>query len=245
MKKFISIGICLVATVAFSLVSMANANATLQVQTVDSKAVVSAPTDLTHTVAIPNAAQQTMELSALLDLFLVPEGQIVIAWEAAPSAIYWLSNHFVPTEGEYEQEMGAFKREGEVVLTVAGAATHKILGQDNEAGKWLIKMYGSETGAEMITIDIDNPTSEFDHAVALQNAIKGTSLVLVPIKCTKATELMTSGNILYKISDAENRQGFLNEEWSCGSAGCSLSADIMLTQPNLDQFRCYSEILTH
>jgi hypothetical protein len=83
-------------------------------------------------------------------------------------------------------------------------------------------------------VNIDAATGELSH-----QRLEGLKDKL-PLKLYRCkTPDISSGNKVYQVQGTGKKPFWINEEWSCGSAGCSLSLDIVFAKKEADGFQCF------
>lgn len=183
-------------------------------------------------------ARASLEMVELIGMFMQPkDGPAALdGWTfgAQPgSPIDWLTSGIQESTAAERKAGYPYRRTGEAVLTIDGKPTHKVLGKNLAPGRWTITLSGPRGGFTRATISAPN-SQELGPSVL--EGLKG-KLPLRPYRCT--TPSISSGNKVYQVEGKGKKPFWINEEWSCGSAGCGISLDIVFTKKVADKFECF------
>lgn len=179
-----------------------------------SKRAGSAPTTqpvvLTERVRSANA----IELANLIALYSIPDNAsyTVLAWStgAEPgSPIVW------KTRGVIDGE-----RIGEVIVTVNGEPTHHVLEENLAPGKWRVILSGPRAGISSIRISSNVNSQELDAGGYIARLTRNSFEILEDYR--EDEKLASFGVRHYKIRAPGKKEVWVDEEWSCGSSGCSV-----------------------
>jgi len=149
------------------------------------------------------------------------------------SPISWQTAGIQETSAEERKAGYYFYRRGEAVLTIDGKPTHQVLEKSLVPGRWTISLLGPRGGFTKANIFTSNSQ---DLGASILENLTG-KLPLKPYRCK--TPSVSSGNKVYQVQGTGKKPFWINEEWSCGSAGCSLSLDIVFTKKEADKLECF------
>jgi len=180
--------------------------------------------------AASSDSPKSIELSALIESFLVDEGETATSFDwateiAAGDAVHWRTK-------DVEEVRGVFQRWGEVVATVD---------RDEKAPKeipdsWNLTLLGSKAGFDRVKLENmgDNyALAELTHYYVEALARK---LSVEPYRCKN--EPASFGTAIYSVEKQGKKTAWLVNEHSCGSAGCMLSLDLVFDRAGADEIQC-------
>jgi len=185
-----------------------------------------------------SAKSDSIELIELIKLFMQPMGgpNILGDWTfgAKPgSPIDWQTSGIQETAAEEQKAGYHYHRVGEVVLTIDGKPTHQVLEKNVVPGTWTISLLGAHGGFTRATISAPNSQ---ELGTSILEGLKGK----LPLRLYRCKTLsISSGNKVYQVQGAGKKPLWINEEWSCGSAGCGVSLDIVFTKKEAGKFECF------
>lgn len=182
------------------------------------------------------AASNSIDLAKLVNTFLLPVNtDSALAWSvgAKPgSPIKWKTNGIA--DGTQCDIKEPFCRIGSAIVTVDGKVTHEVLKQTVQPGEWLITLGGALVGVSKVSI-----TSDLSHDLD-PSILTKAKINLTPVKCLN--EPVSFGNVLYKVTAPNKKQAWLLNEWSCGSAGCSIGINIYYDAESTHDVQCHGGI---
>ena len=189
---------------------------------------------------ISHAAQKNIELSSLVNMFLIPTsaGYNVLDWTTGASKnspIAWKNSGIV--DGSVCGLDEPYCRQGSVVATSNGKITHEVLEKTIQPGTWIITMSGARVGVDNISIASDVISRALDNS-ELISALTRAKIKLTPVKCKN--EPASFGNTFYKLAAPGKQPAWMLNTWSCGSAGCSVEFEIYHSPRNLEGLECYN-----
>jgi len=185
-----------------------------------------------------SARSDSLELADFIKMFMQPKGGPATLgdWTIGArqgSPINWKTPGIRETSSEVQAAGYPYQRIGEVIFTVDGKPTHQVLEKKVAPGTWTITLLGPRGG--FTKANIYTPNSQ-DLGSTILEGLKG-KLPLQLYRCK--TPSISSGNKVYQVQGAGKKAFWINEEWSCGSAGCSLSLDLVFTKKEADRFECF------
>ncbi len=204
-----------------------------------------APTESATAETVPakgtasaSAESTSIEMVDLIKMFMQPKGGPTILgdWTFGAqqrSPISWETTGIKETSLEEQKAGYPYYRVGEAVLTVEGKPTHQVLERSVVPDKWMIKLSGPRAGFTRVTLGAGN-SGELGAGI-LESLKKQLPLRLYRCK----TPSVSSGNKVYQVQGTGKKPIWINEEWSCGSAGCGLTLDIVFTKKEADKFQCF------
>jgi hypothetical protein len=187
--------------------------------------------------ACAHTEHASMELVSLIELFSESRGEPASSgdWTAGArpgSAIRWRTSGIQSAPESLRSAGYPYLREGEVVLTIGGAPTHEVLERTVVPGKWDIRLSGPRAGFTRVTV-WSQSTGE------LKAVLEGLAKQLGARHYRCEPRFASSGNRVHSVDAPGRKPLWINEEWSCGSAGCSLSLDMVFTKNEADGFQCF------
>lgn len=181
-------------------------------------------------------ASSSIELSELLNTFLLPPNSDYLGWSVGATSgfpIEWKTSGIVDgTECHVEEP---FCRLGAAVVTVNSKVTHTVLAQTVQPGKWLITLSGARAGVSKVSIESDVSSQELDE-VDIPFILEKSKMKLTPTKCLD--EPASFGNVLYQVTAPNKKPAWLLNTWSCGSGGCSRDIDIYYHLQDIQKVEC-------
>lgn len=188
--------------------------------------------------AVKSAKNDTLELADFIKMFMEPKGTPATLgdWTFGArqgSPINWKTSGIRETSSAVQAAGYYYQRVGEVVFTIDGKPTHQVLERKVVPGRWTITLLGPRGG--FTKVNISTPNSQELGSTILEG-LKG-KLPLQLYRCK--TPSISSGNKVYQVQGTGKKPFWINEEWSCGSAGCSLSLDLVFTKNEADRFECF------
>jgi hypothetical protein len=187
--------------------------------------------------ASAGAAANSMEMVELVRMFMQPKGgpDKLGDWTigAQPGTpIKWQTSGMQETSREEQKAGYPYRRTGKAVLTIDGKPTHQTLENTVVPGTWKITLLGPRGGFTRVNIAAGNGELSPQLLEGLKDKL--------PLKLYRCkTPDISSGNKVYQVQGAGKKPFWINEEWSCGSAGCSLSLDMVFTKKEADGFECF------
>ena len=180
----------------------------------------------------------SIEMVELIKMFMTPQqdpdalGDWAFGAQSG-SPIRWETTGIKETSPEEQKAGYPYFRAGKVILTVDGKLTHQVLEKSIRPGKWAITLSGPRGGFTRATISAPNSQ---ELGASILDVVKG-ELPLRHYRCK--TPSVSSGNKVYQVQGAGKKPFWINEEWSCGSAGCGLTLELVFTKKEADRFECF------
>ncbi len=178
--------------------------------------------------------QKKIELIDLIKMFLPVSTNSIPEWTTGAdekSPIEWI------TEGtnwldekDYNYDLGAFMREGKVVVTIDKEPLY-VLKKKKEVEPWIIKLYGPRIGISAIYLynELISPSNCFE-PICLEKYFSKRNIKVRMLKRDKGG-MESDGSRLYEIK-ISNKILFLLTEYSEGSAGITGSLIFFIDEPN-------------
>jgi hypothetical protein len=149
------------------------------------------------------------------------------------SPIRWSTNGIEAAPEAMQKAGYYYQRVGEVVLTLDGKPTHELLEATVVPGKWTIILSGPRAGFTRVALSSGSP-GEFGGG-----KLEGLNKQLPSRHYRCKPQSASSGNNVYQVQVPGKKPIWINDEWSCGSAGCFLTLDIVFTKKEADKFQCF------
>jgi hypothetical protein len=158
-------------------------------------------------------------------MYMVPSGaNFTPPWNTGSSPgtpISWQHAGIKDCEQFVGKELDVpFCRTGNVIITVGGHPTHKILGRVVEPGKWKIVLGGGRAGIVDVLLDSDVLSQELTSGLLRRSASMAGSPIRVSVisKCGSPID----GSEQLNITAPSKEAAIAREWWSCGSGGCNI-----------------------
>jgi len=173
------------------------------------------------------SSNSRIELSELIRTFMIPRGVSynILGWDTGSEAetpISWQHAGLERCPAYVIKELGTqFCRTGQATVMVRGKPTHTVLGRVVEPGKWEIILKGPRSGVAFVTLGPGINSQQLGSGLlesASSNAADGFQL-----SALKSCGVTTSGFRQFRVTALGKEAALAHEEWSCGSAGCSIS----------------------
>lgn len=183
------------------------------------------------------ANSASLELAEFIRLFMQPQ-----AGPATPgdwtfgakngSPISWQTSGVQEASPADKKAGYPYRRTGKVILTLDGKPTHQNPEQNVVPGTWTITLSGPRGGFTRATLS----ARIADGSVQLLEGLSDT----LPVRHYRCkTPSVSSGNKVFAVQEKGKNPFWINEEWSCGSAGCGLMLDFVFTKKEADKFECF------
>ena len=169
-------------------------------------------------------ASNTMELAELLRALMTPSGapDTLGDWTFGAqqgSPIRWETSGIKETSAAAQKDGYPYHRTGIVVITIDGKPTHEVLERSKAPGKWAITLLGPRAGYNKVTISTGNSP---ELGPLLAGVTSG--LQIQHYRCK--SQSLGSGNAVYRVQTDGMKPIWVDEQWSCGSAGCGVSLEV-------------------
>lgn len=201
-----------------------------------------------------NIIQQpnTIEFFDLLNMFSVtPERQGTIgalnwdtgASETSPikwkhSGLKFMDNLSPEEQIRLPQSFGSTFREGKVIITNKGKASHSVLKESLKPVKWTVRMFGVRSGADVVTLS--NSTMAFPYEEdGTGELIVDKKYAVESMKLCRSNEMLTSITDIRinKVKIPKKRPFWIVINSYCGGVQtqCSYEYTLFLQKPYKDQ----------
>ncbi len=166
------------------------------------------------------AGQNRISIEELIGAFLPEKSDSGLTWMAwGPedlSSVDWKSNGVEDSTKEFKINdfwHGVRRRRGDVVITIDGQPTHYVVTRkDRTPVPWHITMLGANSGVQAVEISNDIISHEF-------SGLSKEKFLHEDIRSRNDTD----GIRIYDVNLPNKEVAFLEESFSCGSAGCNFN----------------------
>src|SRR5690606_25134862 len=90
-----------------------------------------------------------------------------------------------------------YYKAGEVILTLQGKPTHRVLAKDVEPGRWNVTLYGPRAFVTAAELSMQNNSREV--GPDLLEALADSGISLKPYRCPKQSHPASGGRTVYAI----------------------------------------------
>jgi len=187
------------------------------------------------------AALAAADLPTLLTAWLLPENSAATNpdWQDAAvnsRGVVWTTDGIVPKPKRKGDYAFPYVRAGHVIVTVHGKPTHTILGKTVEPGPWRVELLGPRGFVAVARLEMENNAQNYNTDIPA--VLRKAGFSLKEYKCSKKTEPASFGNVVYRIAMAGHKSAWMQEDWSCGSAGCAQAISMIYAQQDADAAQC-------
>lgn len=155
-------------------------------------------------------AQQAVKLSALLTAFLPDEG-------VATRGLPWTTANNLPVRWETAKPVAAadyLKREG---LTLSRAGKARIAVEGRAPVAVTVEVHGNQIGIQRVSVSFDLAELDIERA---ERSLVADGIQLSPLKCSRKTEGVSFGNVVYLAKAPGKTATGLWESWNCSAREC-------------------------
>lgn len=128
-------------------------------------------------------------------------------------------------------ELGQYKREGDVVITMNGSPSHYSVLKKKEPVVWMVTLIGSRWGVRGASFTNEQLTFEF-------KGFGGVSVLEEEKTCRKGEPDSSEGTRMYKVNLPNRLATWLAEEVTCGTGGCNYSYYLLYNKSDRAHFGC-------
>jgi hypothetical protein len=162
-----------------------------------------------------------MELSALVEMFLIPSDApdaSLLAWDAgigADSRVQWPTDGLDEAPAHFDREGLPFQRTGLVGVTSNGLPAYEVSGgQGRLPGAWNVTLRGPRAG--VLRVEIANADRAEEVTIDLPGALSAAGWSVEPFRCRRETSPATFGTVVHAIAAPGKRAGWIQESWDFG-----------------------------
>ena len=174
------------------------------------------------------AAQDAPSLGTVLAAFLPDSGSAAgnLPWSAASRVpARWASAAPAASAPYLQQEGLALHRAGTLRVSVPPAASLEAE----------VELAGAAAGVQRASVSFDvNEVLVRD----VEQALRAEGFVLTPLRCDRATEGESYGNVVYTLKAPGKRAMPLWESWNCAHDGCRASLAILYRPADVTKVEC-------
>ncbi len=192
------------------------------------------------------AGSDRISIEALLSMFLpekdaqfIPSATYFMPWDPTlRSPIEWRHPGLASGSNSGDVRLNdlagkswsrPFSRTGNVVITVDGHPTHYFLEKTRQAVKWQLTLIGARGGVDVIGISSNVMSHGFggfgDRKFLAENR-----------SCRKGDN--SNGHTVYDVNLTGRIPGWLSENWSCGTGGCSHEYRLFTDRREKERYGC-------
>jgi hypothetical protein len=188
--------------------------------------------------------QPIMELPALLQLFLLPEGApdgSVLGWDAGTgeaSRIRWAFDGVRDAEPHQQREGFPSQRVGLVIVSVAGEPAYIGTYQGRRIpGVWRVTLLGPRAGPFRVDVSTEGDADEMTLDLPALLAEAGWSVTAY--KCSRETSPAVVGHVVHTVRAPGRKPVWLHERWNWGSGtGMTVAVSLLYFQEDADKVEC-------
>lgn len=182
--------------------------------------------------ALPAQSHAPVSLGALLTTFLADSGVRTqgLPWTTGNElAIEWQSP--TPVKIPYTTQDGS---------TVSRTGTTRVSMNDGSIVDATVEVAGNEVGIQRVTVGFDAPELP-KNLVLAEQTLTAAGIALTPLKCSRDTEGISYGNLVYILKAPGKTASALHESWNCGQDGCGAALTIIYRKKDLASISCFGE----
>ncbi len=175
----------------------------------------------------PKAKPVTTTLPAVLTAFLADSG-------VPTRGLPWTTGSTLPIKWATPKPIAPSYTVGpNITLQHEGTATAQV--SDTSTVTLYIFVFGNDVGIQRVVASWDRAILTGEQAEA-QLAAAGWTLK--PLKCARATEGYSYGNLLYAAKAPGKTSSGLHEGWNCAQEDCTIAMTIYYRKADVEQFDC-------
>ena len=194
--------------------------------------------------ALSASEHNTTALSAFIESLLVDEDETATSFDwswgsEAGDPVRWRTPGIEAAPKRALTKYGPYERLGDVVLSGGGDGLPELKQNEIPDG-WFLALRGPQAGFTSVTLENSGDSQALCLLTEYYLASLAKDLPIEPYRCKN--EPASAGVPVYTVVKKGKKKAWLINEYGGGTAGCSLTLELIFDQARADQVMCLEDV---